>query len=47
MTLERADAATRTAAGVWGALPPAIERITRALQATFDPPGILAAPLLA
>ena len=45
--LERADPATRTAAGVWGALPPAVERITRALQATFDPPGILAAPLLA
>jgi glycolate oxidase FAD binding subunit len=45
--LERADPATRAAAGVWGALPPAVERITRALKATFDPPGILAAPLLA
>ena len=47
VVLERADPATRAAAGVWGALPPAVERITRALKATFDPPGILAAPLLA
>ena len=47
VTLERADAATRAAAGVWGALPPAVEHLTRALRSTFDPPGILAAPLLA
>jgi hypothetical protein len=46
ITLERADAATRAAVGVWGALPPATERITRALKALFDPPGCLAAPLL-
>jgi glycolate oxidase FAD binding subunit len=47
VTLERADAATRDAVGVWGALPPAAERITRALRALFDPPGCLAAPLFA
>jgi len=46
VTLERADAPTRAAVGVWGALPPAAERITRALKALFDPPGCLAAPLL-
>ncbi len=47
VTLERADAATRAAVGVWGALPPAVERLTRQLKATLDPAGILAAPLLA
>ena len=47
VTLERADAATRAAVGVWGALPPAVERLARDLKATFDPAGILAAPLLA
>jgi len=47
VTLERADAATRAAAGVWGGLPPAAERLTRGLLATFDPAGVLAAPLLA
>jgi glycolate oxidase FAD binding subunit len=46
VTVERADAATRAAVGVWGALPPAAERITRALKDLFDPPGCLAAPLL-
>jgi glycolate oxidase FAD binding subunit len=47
VTLERADAATRAAVGVWGALPPAAERLTRELRALFDPAGSLAAPLLA
>jgi glycolate oxidase FAD binding subunit len=47
VTLERADAATRAAVGVWGALPPAAARITRELKDLFDPPGCLAAPLLA
>ena len=46
VTLERADEPTRVAVGVWGALPPATERITRALKAVFDPPGCLAVPLL-
>ena len=46
VTLERADAATRAAVGLWGALPPTVERLTRELKATFDPAGILAAPLL-
>ncbi len=47
VTVERADAATRAAAGLWGALPPIAERLTRRLKATFDPPGILATPLFA
>jgi glycolate oxidase FAD binding subunit len=47
VTLERADAATRAAAGVWGALSPTVARLTRGLKATFDPAGVLAAPLLA
>jgi len=47
VTLERADAATRTAAGIWGALSPSVARLTRELKATLDPAGILAAPLLA
>jgi glycolate oxidase FAD binding subunit len=47
VTLERADAATRAAVGLWGALSPAVERLTRGLKATFDPAGVLAAPLLA
>jgi glycolate oxidase FAD binding subunit len=47
VTLERADAPTRAAVGVWGALPAAAERMTRALQSLFDPPGCLAAPLFA
>jgi len=47
VTLERADAATRAAAGLWGALSPEVARLTREMKATFDPAGILAAPLLA
>jgi len=47
LTVERADAATLAATGVWGALAPTVERLARALHATFDPAGILAAPLLA
>ncbi len=46
VTLERADAATRAAVGVWGALSPTVERLARTLKALFDPPGVLAAPLL-
>ena len=45
VTLERADAATLAGVGLWGALPPAVERLTRALRRVFDPAGILAAPL--
>jgi len=47
VTLERASAALLGSAGVWGALPPAVDRLTRSLRRTFDPAGILAAPLLA
>ena len=47
VTLERADATTLAATGVWGALAPPVERLARALRAVFDPAGILAAPLLA
>ena len=45
VTLERADAATRAAAGIWGALPEGAERLARELRARFDPNGTLAAPL--
>ena len=47
VTLERADAATRAAVGLWGMLPPAVERLAVALRRVFDPMGILAVPLLA
>ena len=47
VTLERADAATRSAVGVWGALPEGAERLARRLRALFDPAEALAAPLFA
>jgi len=47
VTLERADAATRAEAGIWGALSPPVAQLTKQLKATLDPAGILAAPLLA
>ena len=47
VTLERADAATRSAIGVWGALPEGTARLARELRALFDPPASLAAPLFA
>jgi len=47
LTLERADPALLSAVGVWGALTPTAERLTRALRATFDPHGVFAVPLLA
>jgi glycolate oxidase FAD binding subunit len=47
VTLERADPATREAVGVWGALPPGVERLVRDLHATFDPLHLFAVPLLA
>jgi len=47
VTLERADAATREAVGVWGALPPGVERLVRDLRATFDPLHLFAVPLVA
>jgi hypothetical protein len=47
VTLERADAATRAAVGVWGALPAGAERLARELRALFDPNRALAAPLFA
>jgi glycolate dehydrogenase FAD-binding subunit len=45
VTLERADAATRRAVGVWGALPPSISTLAQALRSTFDPGACLATPL--
>jgi glycolate oxidase FAD binding subunit len=45
VTLERADAATREAVGVWGALPSGVERLVRDLRATFDPLRLFAVPL--
>lgn len=44
VTLERADAATRAAVGIWGALPPGAERLARDLRTLFSA-GSLAAPL--
>jgi len=45
VTLERADAATRSAVGIWGALPEGAARLARELRALFDPPAALASPL--
>ena len=47
VTLERADAATRSAVGIWGALPEGAARLARELRALFDPVGSLASPLFA
>lgn len=47
VTLERADAPTREAVGVWGALAPGVRQLTQALRATFDPNGVFAVPLVA
>lgn len=46
VTLERADAPTRDAIGVWGALAPGVRQLTDRLRATFDPNGVFAAPLV-
>jgi glycolate oxidase FAD binding subunit len=43
--LERADAATRSAVGIWGALPEGAARLARELRALFDPNASLIAPL--
>jgi glycolate oxidase FAD binding subunit len=45
VTVERADAATRAAVGIWGALPPAVADLARALEDRFDPAHALAVPL--
>ncbi len=45
VTLERADAATRRAVGVWGELPPPVSNLARALRSTFDAGGCLGSPL--
>ncbi len=47
VTLERADAATRAAVGVWGAMPPGPRRLTETLRAIYDPNGVFAVPLFA
>lgn len=47
VTLERADAATREAVGIWGALGERVLDIARALRATFDPLRLFAVPLWA
>ncbi len=41
VTLERADAATRAAVGIWGALPPATDALAHDLAGLFDPAGCL------
>jgi len=46
VVLDRADAAVRAAAGVWGALQPGTQRLTEQLRRTFDPNGIFAVSLL-
>ena len=46
VTLERADAPTREAVGVWGALGTGVRRLTDALRSTFDPNGVFAVPLV-
>jgi len=45
VTLERADAATRAAAGLWGAMDAGAARLARALRATLDPDDVFAVPL--
>jgi len=47
VTLERADAALREAAGVWGALDPGVRRLAERLRGVFDPNRVFAVPLLA
>jgi glycolate oxidase FAD binding subunit len=47
VTLERADAATRAAAGVWGALEPRVQALAESLRGVFDPNGVFAVPLWA
>ena len=46
VVLDRADAAVRDAAGVWGALPPGAQRLTERLRRSFDPNGVFAVPIL-
>ena len=46
VTLERADAATREAVGVWGALPAGVGTLLERLRAVFDPLQVLAVPLV-
>jgi hypothetical protein len=45
VTLERADPATRSEVGVWGALPPGALAITERLRRAFDPAGVFDVPL--
>jgi glycolate oxidase FAD binding subunit len=47
VTLERADAATRAAAGVWGGLDPRVRTLAESLRRVFDPNGVFAVPLWA
>jgi glycolate oxidase FAD binding subunit len=47
VTLERADAATRLAAGVWGGLDRRERSLADALRRVFDPDGVFAVPLWA
>ena len=46
VVLERADAALRAAAGVWGELSTGARRLTDRLRRVYDPHGIFAVPLL-
>lgn len=45
VTLERAGADLRAAAGIWGALPAGTLRLARSLRAAFDPNGVFEVPL--
>lgn len=47
VTLERADAATRAAAGIWGGLDPRVQALAESLRRVFDPNGVFAVPLWA
>jgi len=47
VTLERADAQTREAVGLWGALPGGVSGLVRTLRTTFDPLHLFAVPLVA
>jgi hypothetical protein len=46
VTLERAPAALRAEAGVWGALAPGARRLAEAVRRALDPNGVFAVPVL-
>jgi glycolate oxidase FAD binding subunit len=46
VVLERAPAALRAEAGVWGALAPGTRRLAEAIRRALDPDGVFAVPVL-